>query len=249
MGAVAVLGEIWEVVISRVGWAPVLGTVAFPGMAAGSGGHQRVGIVEDGPVGAGDLLGRPASRPRWRTGVAESGALLTGVVLPGAVAAGAVLAASEPLGPLGVVLLAGGRGGPVVLAGGVGDGLAQVALPTAPPPRVVPWSACRGHRAAGSAGPDQGRDRQQRRGVAAAEDHRRALAGQPACLSGAAGSTWRRLCPVFRGETDETQRQVVTALPAPVKPCPETAMSSICRDRTRAWITPVVPGCLVPPDA
>ena len=168
---------------------PVLGIVAFAGVAAGSGGHQRVGIVEDGPVGAGNLLGRPASLPRWRTGVAESGALLTGVVLLGAVAAGAVLAAGEPLGQLGVVLLAGFAAAPVVLADGVGDELAGVALPTAPPPRVVPWPACRGHRAAGSAGPDQGRDRQQRRGVAAAEDHRRALAGQPACLSGAAGST------------------------------------------------------------
>ena len=29
-------------------------------------------------------------------------------------------------------------------------------------------------------------------------------------------SRWRHLCPVFRGETDETQRRVVAALPAPV---------------------------------
>jgi len=34
------------------------------------------------------------------------------------------------------------------------------------------------YRAAGGAGPDPGRDRQQRRGVAAAEDHGRALPGQ-----------------------------------------------------------------------
>jgi hypothetical protein len=47
------LGEIWEIVISRAGWDPCLGTVAFAGVAAGSGGHQRVGIVEDGPVGGG----------------------------------------------------------------------------------------------------------------------------------------------------------------------------------------------------
>ena len=65
--------------------------------------------------------------------------LLTGVVL-GAVAAGAVLAAGELLAPLGVVLLAGAVAAVlVVLAGGVGDGLAGAALPTAPPPGVVPW--------------------------------------------------------------------------------------------------------------
>ena len=68
------------------------------------------------------------------------GALLTGVMLLGAVAAGAVLAAGELVAPLGVVLLAGlVAAAPVVLAGGVGDGLAGAALPTAPPPRVVPW--------------------------------------------------------------------------------------------------------------
>jgi hypothetical protein len=62
------------------------------------------------------------------------------VVLLGAVAAGAVLAAGELLAPLGVVLLAGAVAAvPVVLAGGVGDGLAGAALPTAPPPSVVPW--------------------------------------------------------------------------------------------------------------
>ena len=65
--------------------------------------------------------------------------LLTGLVLLGAVAAGAVLAAAELLAPLGVVLAAV----PVVLADGVadgtGDGLAGAALPTPPPPKVVPW--------------------------------------------------------------------------------------------------------------
>ena len=90
-------------------------------------------------------------------GVAEFGVLLTGMVLPGAVA-GAVLAAGEllaPLGvvlavaagavlagellaPLGVVLVAGAvAAAPVALADGAGDGLAG-ALPTVPPPRVVP---------------------------------------------------------------------------------------------------------------
>lgn len=75
-------------------------------------------------------------------GVAELGGLLTGVVLLGAVAAGAMLAADELLAPLGVVLLAGEVVAvPVVLGDGVGDGLtgvAGVAFPTLPPPRVVP---------------------------------------------------------------------------------------------------------------
>ena len=65
-------------------------------------------------------------------GVAEFGVLLTGLVLPGA-----VLAAGELLG---VVLAVPA---PVALADGVddgpGDGLAGAALPTVPPPRVVPW--------------------------------------------------------------------------------------------------------------
>ena len=72
-------------------------------------------------------------------GVAEFGVLLTGLVLPGAVA-GAVLAAGELLALLGVVLAVPV---PVALADGVddgpGDGLAGAALPTVPPPRVVPW--------------------------------------------------------------------------------------------------------------
>jgi hypothetical protein len=73
-------------------------------------------------------------------GVAEFGVLLTGLVLPGVVAAGAVLAGGELLAPLGVVLVAGAvAAGPVVPTDGVGDGLAGMALPTAPPPRVVPW--------------------------------------------------------------------------------------------------------------
>jgi len=67
-------------------------------------------------------------------GVAEFGVLLTGLVLPGAVA-GAVLAAGELLALLGVVLAVPV---PVALADGVGDGLAGAALPTVPPPRVVP---------------------------------------------------------------------------------------------------------------
>jgi hypothetical protein len=67
-------------------------------------------------------------------GVAEFGVVLTGLVLPGAVAAGAVLAAGELVAPLGAVLAV-----PVVLADGAGDGLAGAALPTVPPPRVVPW--------------------------------------------------------------------------------------------------------------
>ena len=72
-------------------------------------------------------------------GVAEFGTLL-GLVLLGVVEAGAVLAAGELLAPLGVVLLAGAVApAPVVLADGVGDGLAGAALPTLPPPRVVPW--------------------------------------------------------------------------------------------------------------
>jgi hypothetical protein len=72
-------------------------------------------------------------------GVAEAGVLLTGLVLAGAVVAGAVFAAGELLAPLGVVLAVAV---PVALAAGVGDvagdGLAG-ALPTVPPPRVVPW--------------------------------------------------------------------------------------------------------------
>ena len=68
-------------------------------------------------------------------GVAEFGVLLAGLVLPGAVAAGAVLAAGELVAPLGVVLA---LAVPVVLAGGEGDGLGGAALPTVPPPRVVP---------------------------------------------------------------------------------------------------------------
>ena len=69
-------------------------------------------------------------------GVAEFGVLLTGLVLPGAVA-GAVPAAGELLGVVLAVPV------PVALADGVddgpGDGLAGAALPTVPPPRVVPW--------------------------------------------------------------------------------------------------------------
>jgi hypothetical protein len=65
-------------------------------------------------------------------GVAEFGVLLTGLVL-----AGAVLAAGELLGVVLAVPV------PVTLADGVddgpGDGLAGAALPTVPPPRVVPW--------------------------------------------------------------------------------------------------------------
>ena len=79
--------------------------------------------VADGDVEFGTLL---------------AGALLAGVLL-GAVVAGAVLAAGELLAPLGVVLEAGAvAAAPLVLADGVGDGLAGAALPTAPPPRVVP---------------------------------------------------------------------------------------------------------------
>jgi len=55
---------------------------------------------------------------------------------PGAVAAGAVLAAGELLARLGVALVAGAvAAAPVVL----GDGLAGAAVPTDPPPMVVPW--------------------------------------------------------------------------------------------------------------
>jgi hypothetical protein len=70
--------------------------------------------------------------------VAEFGALLTGLVPPEAVA-GAVLAAGDLLAPLDVALVAGAvAAAPVVLADGVGDGLAGTAVPTAPPPKVVP---------------------------------------------------------------------------------------------------------------
>ena len=77
-------------------------------------------------------------------GVVEFGTLLADVllagVLMGAVAAGAVLAAGELLVPAVVVLLAGAvTADPAVLVDGMGDGLAGAALPTAPPPRVVPW--------------------------------------------------------------------------------------------------------------
>ena len=72
-------------------------------------------------------------------GVAELGALLAGLVPPGVVA-GAVLAAGELPAPLGVALVAGAvAAAPVGLADGVGDGLAGAAVPTAPPPKVVPW--------------------------------------------------------------------------------------------------------------
>ena len=72
-------------------------------------------------------------------GVAEFGVLVTGLVPPGVVAAD-VLAAGELLAPLGVVLLTGAVAvAPVVLADGVGDGRAGAALPTPPPPKVVPW--------------------------------------------------------------------------------------------------------------
>ena len=74
----------------------------------------------------------------------EFGTLLTDVllvgVLLGVVAAVAVLPAGELLVPAVVVLLAGAvTAAPAVLVAGVGDGLAGAALPTAPPPRVVPW--------------------------------------------------------------------------------------------------------------
>jgi hypothetical protein len=73
-------------------------------------------------------------------GVAEFGVLLAGLVPLGVVAAGAVLAAGELLASLGVALAAGlVAAAPVVLADGLGDGLAGAAVPTAPPPRVVPW--------------------------------------------------------------------------------------------------------------
>src|SRR5262249_5763379 len=50
------------------------------------------------------------------------------------------LAAGELLASLGVALAAGEvAAAPVVLADGLGDGLAGAAVPTAPPPRVVPW--------------------------------------------------------------------------------------------------------------
>lgn len=74
----------------------------------------------------------------------EFGTLLADVLLAGvplgAVAAGAVRAAGELLVPAVVVLLAGAvTAAPAVLVDGVGDGLAGRPLPTAPPPRVVPW--------------------------------------------------------------------------------------------------------------
>src|SRR5919201_2357164 len=75
-------------------------------------------------------------------GVTEFGVLPAGLVAPGVVAAGAVLAAGALLVPLGVVLVAGAvAAAPVVLADGFGDGLAGAALPTDPPPKVVPWPA------------------------------------------------------------------------------------------------------------
>ena len=63
--------------------------------------------------------------------------LLPGLV-PGVVA-GAVPGAGELVAPRGVVLLAGAVAALwVALAVGVGDGLPGTALPTAPPPNVVP---------------------------------------------------------------------------------------------------------------
>jgi hypothetical protein len=69
-------------------------------------------------------------------GVAVAGVLAEGVLL--GVGVGVALAAGELLG----VVLAAGVAAPVVLADGMadgpGDGLAGVALPTVPPPKVVP---------------------------------------------------------------------------------------------------------------
>jgi hypothetical protein len=72
-------------------------------------GRDRGGRARGGRViySAGPLAGRGGGR-----GSRSPARCLRGLVLLGAVAAGAVLAAGEPLGPLGLVLLAGGRGGP-----------------------------------------------------------------------------------------------------------------------------------------
>lgn len=65
--------------------------------------------------------------------------MLAGLVLLEAVAAGDGLADGELLAPVGAGLPAEGVAlGPVALADGEGDGLAGAALPTAPPPKVVP---------------------------------------------------------------------------------------------------------------
>jgi hypothetical protein len=64
--------------------------------------------------------------------VAELGVLLTGLV-PGVGASGAVRPAGELLAPVSVVLGSqSGRSG----TGRLGDGLAAMTVPTAPPPKV-----------------------------------------------------------------------------------------------------------------
>jgi hypothetical protein len=71
-----------------------------------------------------------------------------------------------PLARTHAMALVGVQGHPVEIEADIENGLVALVLV--------------GHRAAGSAGPDPRRDRQQRRGLAAAQDHGRAVASQPA---------------------------------------------------------------------